>query len=421
MTTAPRATADPVRRRWSSFAPLRHRNYALVFAGGAISNLGTWMETVAVGDLVANRTGEAGWTAFVAAAGFLPMGLLGPVGGAIADRVDRRRFLLLTTSLQLLCAAALAVLAATDHISPPIVAAVVFVAGCIQGVAFPAYMAMVPDLVPADEVLSATSLNQAQWNLGRVLGPALAGVAIGLGSYTAAFAINAISFAAMLVAWRALRLPHREPEVDDDGLWTRIVTGARAAWAEPGVRSAIVLISVVALVASPFISLIPAMARVKFDGSASLTSWFVTAQGIGAVLGALVLTPVAERIGRHRLLLGSVGLLALALAAYGAAPTPLLAGIGLGFVGLSYLWLFSSLGTVAQLRAPTALRARVLACYFLALGVLYPVGSMIQGPIADRIGLSATTIGSGVVLVVAVALIAMIRPARITALGEPAT
>ena len=301
MTNAPVAPSTlPPRRRWGGLAPLRHRNYALVFAGGTISNLGTWMETVAVGDLVADRTGQAGWTALVAAAGFLPMGLLGPVGGAIADRVDRRRFLLLTTALQLACAAVLTVLAATDHVSPPVVAAVVFVAGCVQGIGFPAYLAMVPDLVQNDEVLAATSLNQAQWNLGRVLGPALAGVAIALGSYTAAFAINAVSFAAMLLAWRALDLPPTEPSTDTDGLWTRMATGARAAWAEPGVRSAIIVISVVALTASPFISLIPAMARVRHGGSSSLTSWFVSAQGVGAVIGARA--DVRGRTGgRHRL------------------------------------------------------------------------------------------------------------------------
>src|SRR3954471_5674382 len=100
------ATSSTVRGpRWVALRPLRHRNFALVWTAALVSNVGTWMETVAVGDLVAGRTGEAGWTALVAAAAFLPMGLLGPIGGAIADRVDRRRFMVVTTSLQALCAA----------------------------------------------------------------------------------------------------------------------------------------------------------------------------------------------------------------------------------------------------------------------------------------------------------------------------
>src|SRR2546430_2685266 len=106
------------RPRWVAVRPLRHRNFALVWTAALVSNVGAWMETVAVGDLVAGRTGEAGWTALVAAAGFLPMGLMGPIGGAIADRVDRRWFVFATTALQTLCAGTLAVLSAIGAASP---------------------------------------------------------------------------------------------------------------------------------------------------------------------------------------------------------------------------------------------------------------------------------------------------------------
>jgi predicted MFS family arabinose efflux permease len=296
---------------------------------------------------------------------------------------------------------------------------VVFAAGCVAGVGFPAYAAMLPDLVPEEQLLAAMSLSQAQWNLGRVVGPALAGLAIALGSYSAAFALNAMSFAAMLVALRLLRLERRPPPTDDDGLWTRIAVGARAARDEPGVRSAIVMISVVALTASPFIALIPAMARVRFDGSSSLTSWFVTAQGVGAVVGALLLPVVAQRLGRFRTLELSLVLLPLALVLYGLAPTPVSATVALLAVGASYMFVFSGIGTVVQLRAPAALRARVLSCYFLALGVLYPVGATIQGPIADRIGLGRMTVLSGVGLLGAVAILRVLRPERIAALDDP--
>src|SRR4051794_6167097 len=183
MTTGgPSNAPGAVRRgRWVAFAPLRHRNYALVWAAGLVSNVGTWMETVAVGDLVAQRTGQAGWTAFVAAAGFLPMGLMGPIGGAFADRWDRRRMLTAMTAMQMVCAAALTVLSTTGHATPGAVSVVVFVAGCVAGLGFPAYAAMLPDLVPKGDLLAAMSLSQAQWNLGRVVGPLLAGLAIAFG------------------------------------------------------------------------------------------------------------------------------------------------------------------------------------------------------------------------------------------------
>ena len=405
-------------RGWTAFRPLRHRNFALVWSAAAISNVGTWMETVAVGDLVANRTGEAGWTALVAAAGFLPMGLMGPIGGAIADHVDRRRFVFVTTLLQALCGAALALVSATDNASPGVVAGIVFVAGSVAGIGFPAYTAMLPDMVPKEDLLGAVSLGQAQFNLGRVIGPALAGLAIVHGGYTEAFAINAISFSAMLLALAALRLEDRERPPVEGSIPSRIRVGIAAVRQEPGLRSATVMISVIALTASPFIGLIPAMARVRHDGSEALTSAFVTAQGVGAVLGALLVPAVAERLGRHRLLM--YGLLALpaSLVLYAAAPTGELAVAALVLVGASYICVFSGLGTVVQLRAPAELRARVVSIYFLGLGTLYPVGLALQGPIADRIGLGQmTALGAGALLLVVV-LVRLLRPERLAALDD---
>jgi MFS family permease len=415
------AAVEPTSRRGIgvALAPLRHRNYALVWTAGLVSNVGTWMETVAVGSLVASSTGEAGWTGFVTAAGFLPMGLLGPVGGAFADRFDRRMMLIVMTAAQMAAAVGLTVLAATGNATPPAVALLVFIAGCVAGIGFPAYAAMLPDLVPAEDLLAAMTLSQAQWNLGRVVGPLLAGLAVSLGSYTTAFALNAASFAAMLVALRLLHLESRARQPDDADLLTRIVVGARGAWAEPGVRSAIIMISVIGLTASPFIALIPAMAEVRFDGNTTLTSWFITAQGVGAVLAAFVLPVMADRFGRYRMLLLSLVLLPGALVLYGAAPTPAWAIAALVLVGFTYMCVFSGVGTVAQLRAPAELRGRVLSFYFLALGTLYPIGTMIQGPIADRIGLGTMTALSGVALLGALVLIRLLLPERVTALDDP--
>ena len=404
---------------WAALRPLRHRSFALVWTAALVSNVGTWMETVAVGDLVAQRTGEAGWTGLVAAAAFLPLGLLGPIGGAIADRVDRRRFMLVTTLLQAGCAAALTALSATGNASPGVVTAVVFVAGCVVGLGFPAYTAMLPDLVPKDDLLGAVSLGQAQFNLGRVIGPALAGVVIALGSYTWAFAVNTISFGAMLLALTALHIDQAPPDDTVATLWQRIRAGARGAREDPGIRAAIVLISIVAITASPFIALIPAMARVRHDGSEALTSVFVTAQGIGAVGGALLVPGLAERFGRHRVLMMGLVALPVALVLYGAAPTPALATAALVGVGATYICVFSGIGTVVQLRAPAHLRARVVSLYFVAVGTLYPIAATIQGAIADRVGLGEVTAAGGIALLGAVALLRVFRPERLQNLDDP--
>jgi predicted MFS family arabinose efflux permease len=137
------------------------------------------------------------------------------------------------------------------------------------------------------------------------------------------------------------------------------------------------------------------------------------------VIGALLLPVVAQRLGRFRTLELSLVLLPATLVVYGLAPNPVAATIALLAVGASYMFVFSGIGTVVQLRAPAALRARVLSCYFLALGVLYPVGATIQGPIADRIGLGQMTVLSGVGLLGAVAILRVVRPERIAALDDP--
>ncbi|HVF14620.1 MAG TPA: MFS transporter, partial [Acidimicrobiales bacterium] len=219
----PEAPPPPIRRRGllalTSVQPLRHRNFALVWAAALISNIGSWVQTVAVGVLVTELTGQARWTGLVAAAAFLPLGLLSPVGGALADRVDRRRLLLLTTLGETGFACLLAALSATGHITPANVTVTVLGLGCVAALGFPAYQAILPDLVPPDELLAANSLSMAQYNLGRVVGPALAGVVLAVGSYTFAFVLNAVSFGAVLVAIALVRLPSTTPDQETGGLW----------------------------------------------------------------------------------------------------------------------------------------------------------------------------------------------------------
>jgi MFS family permease len=273
--------------------------------------------------------------------------------------------------------------------------------------------------VGRDDLLGAISLSSAQWNLGRVIGPALAGVAIAVGSYTWAFGINAASFGAVIVALLLVRFrPHPRPR-EEGTLLSRIVTGARAAAADPGSRTAIILIAVVALLASPFIALVPAMAIKLFHHQAGGTAVLVTAQGIGAVIGALALTPLAARVGRGRLLVADLVLLPLLLALYGLAPTFIVATGALLLVGAAYIGVLAGLNTVVQLRAPEQLRARVLSLYMLALGVIYPIGAIVQGAVADELGLRAVVVGTAVLLLVFLVTFFVIRPHLTDSLDDP--
>jgi MFS family permease len=399
----------------SSLRPLRYRNYALIWTAALLSNIGSWMQTVAVGVLVTARTGQPGWTGLVAAAAFLPIGFLSPLGGVLADRLDRRRWLFLTTVGETLFAAVLAALAATGHANPGVVTALVFGGGAMAAVGFPAYQAILPSLVPADELGSAISLSSAQFNLGRVVGPALAGLAIVAGGYSWAFAINAGSFVVVLIALCLVRLPNLRPPDGAESLRQRLLEGARATAQNPSARLAVLVISIVGLTASPFIALIPAVALKAFHSQATGTSVLVTGQGIGAVVGALALTPLANRYGRRSLLLADLVAVSVLLIAYGVSPDLWVAAVDMVLLGAAYIGVLAGCNILILFTATDAMRGRMLGIYMMALGVLYPIGALVQGAIANLVGIRTVTVCGAVILLAATGLVLR---SRILALAE---
>jgi len=408
----------------ASLRPLRSRNFALIWTSALVSNLGSWMQTVALGVLVFDRTGRPGWAGLVAAAGFVPMGLLAPVGGALADRLDRRRWLIATTLAETLFALVLALLAAVHHDPPWVLVLLSFLGGASGAVGFPAYQAMVPDLVPAEDLLGAVSLSSAQYNLGRVIGPALAGLLLLSQNFALVFGVNAASFGAVVVALLLVRLPPPVHHGGSASMVARIAEGVRAARDEPGCRSAIAWISVVALLASPFIALVPAMAHVVRPSGwtlGSTTAALVTAQGIGAVAGALALPSLAVRFGRASMLRAVLVALPVLLVAYALSPGLAVALPLFVLVGAGYICVLSGLNTVVQLRAPVASRGRILSIYMMALGLIYPIGAVVQGQIADARGIRAVTIAGAALLLAVVVLVALVRPAGLASLGDPPT
>jgi len=258
----------------------------------------------------------------------------------------------------------------------------------------------------------------AQYNLGRIVGPALAGAVLVLGSFTWAFALNALSYGAVLAALLLVRVEAPPPSDEPTGLRARMVAGVRGARAEPGCRTAILTIAVTALLLSPFIALIPAVTVKLFDGGEGATSLLIGAQGVGAVAGALSLASLAHRYGRRQVLVASLLVLPFLLAAYSAAPTLAAATVVLVAVGAAYVNVLSGLGTVVQLRAPDALRARILSLYMVALGVVYPLGAVLQGALGDRFGMRAVTAGGAAIFLVVLVVAGVSRPDLVASLDD---
>lgn len=396
----------------AALRPMRYRNFAVLWTAGLVSNVGTWMQTVAVGALVISRTGQASWAVLVAAGAFLPIGLLSPFGGALADRLPRRPVIAAGNVAAGVIAAVIAILVADGHGGPYALLALVTLQGSVSALIGPFTQAILPDLVPRSEFLAASTLNNAQFNAGRIVGPALAGGTIAAFGYPATFVANALSFLAVVVAVMFVRLSR--PPGSTGSVLKSVWSGFAAARAEPSCRAAIIAIGVVAFVAAPFIALVPAMAmRLTHGGPAAVaaaTAALTTAQGAGAVAGALLLPPLAARFGRGRLLRWNLAVLPVALAGYGAAATLWWSAAALFAVGLVYMGVLSGLSTTVQLHAPQEYRGRVLSLFLVALGVAYPVGALLQGPVADAIGASWTTVAAALALALACALVAARAP-----------
>jgi len=385
----------------ASLAPFQSRDYSILWTGSLLSNVGTWMETVALSYYVADTTGRASWAAAVAAAGFLPIAVLAPVGSAMSDRLDRTRVLVAGNAIAGLIAAVLALLVGRGTATPAGIAALTFVAGSVHAFSFPFFQTTLPRLVPREHLVAAVGLSNAGWNLGRVIGPSIAGIAIAVGGVSTALWCNAASFVAVIVGVLIVRLGPSTGEARP--VFAALGDGIRFARTNPSMRRMVPFMVLTIGIGSPFIAFVSQMATVELDGGPGATSVLVGAQGIGAVTAAVALGSASARFGLWRVMVSGGAIFGVALVVYGGAPTLWVAALGLGFAGFGYGSAFTSFGGVAQEAAPDEMRGRVLAVNSFVIGTCYPLSTVIQGLLADRIGLRPVTVASGVLLLVALA------------------
>lgn len=390
-----------------SFAPFRQRAFVLVWPGALVSNIGTWMETTALSYYVAD-TSTASASGLVAAAGFLPSALLGPLGGAWADRYSRRTIMMTANAASAVIAASVALLVASGHATPGLLALCSLAAGCTGALGFPAFQAVLPDLVPPEDLVAAIGLSSTQWNLGRIVGPTLAAIAIAIGGVSAALWTNAVSFAGVILAVGLAAIPRR-PGVRRSVL-AAVRDGIGFARRTAAPRQMVPLMVLQVAITAPFIGFIAQMATNVLGHGQAGTSALVTAQGVGAVAAGASIGALSARFGIRAVLVGAIALSAPSLVLYGAAPNIVVAAIGLTLLGGCYMASLSACTTVTQKSAPAELRGRAMSVNNFVLGAFYPLGLLVQGELADRTSLRAVTIGSGVVLAVLLAARFALRP-----------
>nr|WP_301541161.1 MFS transporter [Corallococcus exiguus] len=396
---------------------MSHRDFTLLWLGTLVSNIGTWMESVALGVYVTQVTGQAAWTGGVAALTHLPSLVLAPLGGALADRFDRRTFMAVCVCMQALLAALLTVLAGTDNLSVPWVAVLSLLNGAFSTLVIPCATALTVAVVPPEDLHNALSLDSAQFNLGRIIGPVLAALVLTRVGIEGALFVNTLSFLAVLLALAGMRGAASTPPPKVEALWDGIMRGVRLAWTDPGIALALGSGALVGLLISPFVGLVPVFALKVLGGDATTTSMLLTAQGTGAVIAAFGSGALVARMGRRAFLESALLLVGLCSAAYWLSPSLPVALVTLFILGAVYLVAFTGLKTVCQARTPPELQARVSSLFLLLVNAGYILGVWGQGALSDRVGVRPITAGCALLFFGIVVGMRTLRARGLAALG----
>lgn len=365
---------------------LAARGYREVWLGSLASNAGSWLQIVASGWLVFQLTESAAAVGVLALMARGPSILLAGPAGRIADRFDRRAIGLATFALQAVAALALAVLTWAGLASVGVIYLLTLMLWCGFALGLPAMLALIPLLVPREQFSQAVTVNAAGINVARLLGPAVAGIALFLVGPAWCFALNAVSFSALVVALVRIA-PVHPPE---PGRGIGIGESLRRAFADRALRRLLVGMSLFTILASPVQELAPVVAA-RLDGGEIGLGGLLSAMGAGGVLGAVVLERLTARgLRRSTALPLATTAFALGLATIAVSPWLSLSMAAMVFCGAFWIWMFSATNTAIQLRSEPRLVGRMLALYQVAVVGGIGVGSVLAGFLADGIGLGPT-------------------------------
>jgi MFS family permease len=381
---------DALRR---SFTSLQIPNYRRYFAGQLASLSGNWMQVVAEIWLILTLTGSGLAVGVTTALQFLPLLLVGAWGGALADRLDKHRLLMVTQALMALPALALWGVTAGGVVEPWIVFALVFARGAVNAFDNPARQSFVIEMVGSDRVVSAVGLNSVLIHSARIVGPAGAGVAIATVGVAPCFLLNAASFAAMIVALRGMdRGQLRRPDERADA-----GSGVRAALAyvgrTPGLAIPLAMMAVVGTFGFNFQVILPLLARFSFDGGATAYTTLAVAMGAGAVIGALA-TGSRRQVGPV-FMIGAAMAFGVLAAMAASAPSLPLAAVALVPLGAASVAFAAGINSALQLTAAPSMRGRVMALYSVVFLGTTPIGGPVAGALAELAGPRASLLLSG--------------------------
>ena len=395
-TAVPARFPAPSRR----FRAMQHRNFQLFIAGQLISLIGTWMQTTAQLWLVYKLTGSAALLGVFGFASQVPMLFLSSIGGYVGDRYDRHRGVIATQTISMILAFALAGLTLTKLINEWELIVVAFLVGIVNAFDVPIRQAFLVHMVGKEDLPNAIALNSSIFNGARVAGPAIAGFAIAWVGEGWCFFLNGLSFVAVIVALLMMRIERREIKPSTDSPLRSFVQGFRFAMSDLPMRSALLLLSVLSLFGLQYSVFMPIYAQDILKGNARTLGLLMSSAGIGAVLGALHFAARTHYKGLARWIAATSTTCSVCLILFSQAKTFWLCVAVLFVVGSAATSQMAATNTLIQNRVPDELRSRVMAVYATMFMGVQPIGALLAGGVAKRIGApyTLTVFGSLVLL-----------------------
>lgn len=398
------------------FTAMRHPNYRRYWWGQIGSLVGSWMQSVALPWLVLQLGGSPLQLGLVMAFMFGPSLFLAPLGGVLADRVDKRRTLIVVNTVAMVQASTLFVLTLSGAVEIWHVFMLALLAGLVNAIEMPVRQAFVAELVPREDLVNAIALSSTSFNLSRVVGPAVAGVTIAVFGVASNFGINAISYLSVIAGMLLIdpRLVHRTPRPDQfPSVRSSLAEGLRYARATPTVLWPLVLLGGIAALAMNFQTLLPLFTRNTLGMDAGGYGALFAAMGAGSLIGSLGLAFASGRRPLIGLIIGGgAGFLALAFA-LGFVRDPLLAFPLVAGIGLFSMLMVNTINVTIQNSVPDALRGRVMALYVTVFAGSAPLGGLFAGAAAEAFGAPfAFSLGAGLATFILVLVAWRMRSVR---------
>ena len=377
--------------RLRTLAALRHREFRLLWSGQAATSMAAWMDQVVRGWLMYELTRSPVQLGLVYGIQAIPILLLSPVAGSVADRYPRKPQLVIAQALACAMYAGLGLLVATGRIQPWHVYATAFGWAIVQTFHQPARSAMIADTVPPQHLTNAIGLNSIMFNVARSTGPALAGLLIAMGGMPTCYGVQTALYL-MAIVWTLRLGPDSSAATGRSGrpapaasFDRSVVEGWRFSWRTQEVRAGLFVTMCASLFIMPFQTLLPVFARDLLGVGASGQGGLLTAMGLGALCSAVLVASLGDRLLRGLVMLGGVTLYGLSVVAFAASPSFRLSMALMTLVGFAHVTSYALVQTVIQTYSPSAFRGRTMAVFHMS-EVVFTLGSLLAGSLAALVG-----------------------------------